>query len=248
MRYFVLSDIHGNLEAFQAVMEHAADQKYDEALVLGDLVGYGADPNAIVEGVIALEPTGIIRGNHDKVASGVESSEGFNMAARRAAAWTTDALTPAHQAYLANLPIGPGFIEPDIEICHGAPSDEDEYLFEAHDAARALRDTTRPTCFFGHTHVPVIYQLSPDNSLDVSGLDRSSGRRLALQPGCKYLINPGSVGQPRDGDPRAAYAVLDTESREVTLFRVAYAIEAAQAKIREAGLPDVLAARLATGR
>jgi len=248
MRYLVLSDIHGNLEAFEAVLAHAADQHYDRTLVLGDLVGYGADPNAIVEAVIALNPAAVIRGNHDKVAAGVESADGFNAAARRAVAWTAEALTPASRAYLTNLPAGPAFVDSDLEICHGAPGNEDEYLFEAHDAAKALRDSERPMCFFGHTHVPVVYQLSPDNELEVSGLDRASARRLTLQPGCKYLVNPGSVGQPRDGDARAAYAMFDTQTHELTLFRVVYPIETAQAKIREAGLPDVLATRLAAGR
>ena len=248
MRYLVLSDIHGNLEALDAVLVHAADQHYERVLVLGDLVGYGADPNAVVERVIALAPAGVIRGNHDKVASGVESPEGFNAAAHRAVSWTQAELTPANQAYLAALPEGPLDIDEAVEICHGTPSDEDEYLFEAHDAAKALRDSGRATCFFGHTHIPVIYQLSPDSSLDASGPDRSSARRLSLQPASKYLINPGSVGQPRDGDPRAGYAIFDTKTSELTLFRVAYPVEAAQAKIREAGLPEVLASRLALGR
>lgn len=248
MRYLVLSDIHANLEALEAALDHAAAEVYDRALVLGDLVGYGADPNAVIDRIRSLDPLAIVRGNHDKAAAGVEDAESFNLAARRAVAWTTAMLTPSHRAYLAALPQGPTVVNGDVEICHGAPSDEDDYVFEAHHAARALQDAARPICFFGHTHIQVIYQWAPDGALDVSGPDRSSARRLSLQPDHKYLINPGSVGQPRDGDPRAAYGLLDTEARELVLFRVRYAVEEAQAKIREAGLPDVLAARLATGR
>lgn len=248
MRYLILSDIHANLEALNAVLAHAAAQEYDNALVLGDLVGYGADPNAVVDAIRALDPVSIIRGNHDKVAAGIESSEAFNIAAKKAIAWTTGTLTPQNLEYLAALPEGPHLVNDDVEICHGAPSDEDEYLFEVRDAVRALRDAKRRQCFFGHTHVQVVYQLSDDGELDVSGSDASSGRRLSLLASHKYLINPGSIGQPRDGDPRAAYGLLDSDVQELKLFRVSYPVDRAQAKIRQAGLPEVLASRLAVGR
>lgn len=248
MRYFILSDIHGNLEALDAVIAHADGQGYDAVLVLGDLVGYGADPNGVIERVQALNPAGMIRGNHDKVAAGMETAESFNAAARRAVSWTSAALTQQNRAFLAALPEGPLLVDDDVEICHGAPSDEDHYLFETVDAARALRESERPVCFFGHTHVQVVYQLSDDNSLEMSSFDVSSGRRLTLQPYNKYLVNPGSVGQPRDGDPRAGYALLDTETRELMLFRLIYAVEAAQTKILKAGLPEILASRLGLGR
>lgn len=248
MRYLILSDIHGNLEALEAVLAHAESQGYDSALVLGDLVGYGADPNAVIQRIQALNPTAIVRGNHDKVAVGMETADSFNLAARRAVSWTAAALTPESRAFLTALPEGPILVNDDVEICHGAPSDEDKYLFEAGDAAHALLESRRPVCFFGHTHVQVVYQLSDDDSLDVSGFDESSGRRLTLDPSCKYLANPGSVGQPRDGDARASYGLLDTGVRELMLFRVPYDVEAAQAKIRAAGLPEILAARLGLGR
>ena len=248
MRYIILSDIHGNLEALEAVLAHAERQGYDAALVLGDLVGYGADPNTVIERIQALGPVAMVRGNHDKVAAGMENASSFNLAARRAVAWTSTALTPENLAFLVALPEGPILVDDDVEICHGAPSDEDKYLFEAGDAAHALLESQRPICFFGHTHVQVVYQLSGDDSLDVSGFDESSGRRLTLDPTCKYLINPGSVGQPRDGDARASYALVDTGARELMLFRVPYDVEEAQAKIRAAGLPEILAARLGLGR
>jgi len=248
MRYFILSDIHANLEALEAVLTHADTQRYDAALVLGDLVGYGADPNAVVQRIQALNPVAIVRGNHDKVATGTENADSFNMAARRAVSWTSAALTSESHAFLAALPEGPVLVNDDVEICHGAPSDEDKYVFEEMDAVRALLESRRPVCLFGHTHVQVVYQLSHDDALNVSGFDESSGRRLTLEPSCKYLVNPGSVGQPRDGDARAAYGLLDTGARELMLFRVAYDVEEAQAKIRNAGLPEVLASRLALGR
>jgi len=248
MRYLILSDIHANIEALDAVLAHADAEGYDGALVLGDLVGYGADPNAVVERIRALNPIAIIRGNHDKVAAGVEGADSFNTAARRAVSWTSAVLTPENRAYLAALPEGPLLVDEAVEVCHGTPSDEDEYLFEVSDAVRALRESERTACFFGHTHVQIIYQLSDNEWLDVSGSDSASGRRLTLQPSTKYLINPGSVGQPRDGDPRAAYGLFDTATRELTLFRVSYPIDTAQAKIRQAGLPEVLASRLRVGR
>ncbi len=248
MRYLVLSDIHANLEALDATLDHAAREAYDRVLVLGDLVGYGADPASVIDRVRDLDPLAIVRGNHDRAAARVDDAETFNLSARRAVTWTAEVLTPAHRAYLAALPQGPALVNSGVEICHGAPSGEDDYVFEAHDAARALQEAVRPVCFFGHTHIQVIYQWAPDGALDVSGTARSSARRLSLQPEYKYLVNPGSVGQPRDGDPRAAYALLDTDAHELVLFRVPYAIERAQAKIRAAGLPEVLAARLASGR
>ena len=248
MRYVILSDIHANLEAIDAVTAHAENQAYDAVLVLGDLVGYGADPNAVIKRVQALNPIAFVRGNHDKVAAGMEKPDSFNMAARRAVAWTFAALTPESQSYLAALPEGPLLVDDEVEICHGAPSDEDKYVFEAVDAARALLESRRPVCLFGHTHVQVVYELSSDNMLTMSDFDASSGRRLTLEPSSKYLINPGSVGQPRDGDPRAAYGLLDTDTRELMLFRVAYEVAVAQEKIREAGLPEILASRLALGR
>ncbi|HEY7441223.1 MAG TPA: metallophosphoesterase family protein [Vicinamibacterales bacterium] len=248
MRYLILSDIHGNLEALDAVLAHAAAQEFDNVLVLGDLVGYGADPNAVVDAIRALDPFSVIRGNHDKVAARLEGAEAFNIAARKAISWTTQTLTAKNLDYLAALEEGPLLVDDQVEICHGAPSDEDEYLFEVRDAVRALRDAKRPICFFGHTHVQIVYQLSDEGELDVSGSDASSARRLSLLGSHKYLINPGSIGQPRDGDPRAAYGLLDSEIQELKLFRVSYAVDRAQAKIRQAGLPEVLASRLAVGR
>jgi len=247
MRYLVLTDIHANLEALEACIADAAGHGYDRTLVLGDLVGYGADPNAVIDRVQALEPLAIVRGNHDKVSCGLEHAEGFNAVARSAALWTFDALTPDRRAWLAALPAGPHNVDDLVEICHGAPFDEDAYVFDELDALRALKLSERPLCLFGHTHYPVTFELSAE-TFDSIGPSPSAETTLRLREGAKYLVNPGSVGQPRDGDPRGAYAVVDVGARSVELFRVPYRIEAAQAKIMKAGLPEVLAQRLAVGR
>jgi diadenosine tetraphosphatase ApaH/serine/threonine PP2A family protein phosphatase len=247
MRYLVLTDIHANLEALNTCLAEAGDRRYDRTLVLGDLVGYGADPNAVIARVQALEPAAIVRGNHDKVACGLEQAEGFNAVAKSAARWTLDVLTPAYRDWLAALPEGPVEVDEMIEICHGSPFDEDAYIFDELDAVRALKVSTRMLCLFGHTHYPVTFELSAE-SLDSVGPASAAESQVGLRDGCKYLINPGSVGQPRDGDPRAAYAIVDTTERRIELFRTRYAVDETQAKIVDAGLPEVLAQRLAVGR
>jgi diadenosine tetraphosphatase ApaH/serine/threonine PP2A family protein phosphatase len=247
MRYLVLTDIHANLEALEACIADATTRTFGATLVLGDLVGYGADPNAVVDRVQALNPVAIVRGNHDKVACGLEQAEGFNAVAKSAAKWTLDILRPAHRDWLCALPAGPTEVDEVVEICHGSPFDEDAYIFDELDAVRALKVATRQLCLFGHTHYPVTFELSAE-AFDSVGSAASPQMRVPMKAGSKYLINPGSVGQPRDGDPRAAYAIVDTQVRRVELYRLKYPIDEAQAKILKAGLPEVLAQRLAVGR
>jgi len=247
MRYLILTDIHANLEALETVLSDAQVRGYDETLVLGDLVGYGADPNAVVDRVRALQPTAMVRGNHDKVAFGLDQAEGFNTVAREAAQWTLEALTPENREWVAALPQGPRAVDDLIEICHGAPYDEDAYIFDETDARLALKTATRPLCLFGHTHYPVTFELR-NGSFTRRGPAAETEARLELSEGVAYLLNPGSVGQPRDGDPRAAYAIVDTGAKRVELFRLTYPLEAAQAKVISAGLPEILARRLAAGR
>src|SRR5215510_12957045 len=193
MRYLVLTDIHANLEALDACLADAAARRYDQTLVLGDLVGYGADPNAVIERIRDLAPAAIVRGNHDKVACGLEQADGFNSVARSAARWTLDALTAEHREWLAALPAGPKVVDDLVEICHGAPFDEDAYIFDDLDAVRALKVSTRPLCLFGHTHYPVTFELSTE-AFDAFGPATAADSQLALKPGSKYLLNPGSVG------------------------------------------------------
>ena len=243
MRYLVISDIHANIEALDAVL--AAAGAFVHALVLGDLVGYGADPNAVLDRVLALPNATFIRGNHDKVGSGLEGTDGFNYLARHAISWTAAALTPAHRAWLSALPQGPVAIDTQVEICHGAPFDEDVYIFDDLDAMRAFHAARRPLCLFGHTHVAAAFQLR-NGKRAVTGV--RSPRIDLSEDGARFLVNCGAVGQPRDGDPRAAYGILDTGAHTLTLERVEYDVPAAQAKIIAAGLPEVLAQRLAVGR
>ena len=247
MRYLVLTDIHANLEALDACLVDARSRGYDKTLVLGDLVGYGADPNTVVERIRSLKPMAIVRGNHDKVASGLEQAEGFNAVARSAAKWTLEVLQPEYRDWLAALPEGPIYIDELVEICHGSPFNEDAYIFDELDAVRALKTSSRPLCLFGHTHYPVTFELSAD-AFDTLVPTTASVAELWLKEGAKYLVNPGSVGQPRDGDPRAAYAIVDTRRRCMELLRLTYPVEGAQDKVIRAGLPEVLAQRLAVGR
>ena len=247
LRYLILSDIHANVDALDAVLKAAPADSWDRVLVLGDLVGYGAEPNAVIERVLSLDPLATIRGNHDKAACCIEDAADFNHIARAAAMWTFEALTPEHRMYLQRLPPGPVSIDDQVEICHGTPFDEDHYVFGLDDATMALDAAARPVCFFGHTHLPVVYQRTAE--LDLPLVPVSDGRiEVNLAAGGRYIVNPGSVGQPRDGDPRAAFATYDTGTRELTMVRVDYPVQEAQRRILDAGLPLSLAQRLAIGR
>ncbi len=244
MPYLIVSDIHANLEAQRAVLEDAQG-KYDRILCLGDLVGYGADPNAIVEWT-RENVTAVIRGNHDRVSVGgdpgaPDGMETFNPAARASTVWTRNALLPENRAYLERLPRGPLPYE-GLDLIHGSPADEDEYVVTASDAAPLFELLGAPVTFFGHTHRQGAFRLSRRTVTQLA-----ADGTLAFEAKYFYLVNPGSVGQPRDGDPRAAYALYSPEERAVEFRRVAYDVDRAAAKIRAAGLPDFLAARLHEG-
>jgi diadenosine tetraphosphatase ApaH/serine/threonine PP2A family protein phosphatase len=245
MRYLILSDIHANRQALDAVLADARALGFDAVLCLGDLVGYGADPGAAIDEILALDPVGLIRGNHDKVCAGLESASLFNEVARRAVEWTHGALSASQLQTLAELPKGPRLITPGLEICHGAPFDEDHYVFEASDAGRAMDAARGRLCFFGHTHLPSVFTTPQDPATRGAGL---ADDELALPKIGPALINVGSVGQPRDGDPRAAYGLLDLARGTIRMRRVVYDIAGAQARIINAGLPPWLAQRLAKGQ
>jgi len=244
MRYLILSDLHANLQALDAVLEDAQAIGYDAVLVLGDLVGYGADPQAVIDRTLALEPVAMIRGNHDKVCAGLESPMLFNDAARVSAEWTASVLGEHHLSILRELPKGPRLVNDAIEICHGTPFDEDHYVFDDSDASRAAEAASARICLFGHTHVPAIYATATE---PVTAFDGAEDE-LRLPRQAPVLINVGSVGQPRDGDPRAAYGVLDDERGSIRLRRVPYDILGAQASILQAQLPEWLALRLERGQ
>ena len=244
MRYLVITDIHANIEALDACLAHASARGYDRTLVLGDIVGYGPDPNAVIDRVIGLNPSAIVRGNHDKIAMGIQQAEGFNIAARAAAQWTLNALTPEHRDWLTNLPHGPVIVDDCVEICHGSPLDEDEYIFDELDARRAIESSTQQLCLYGHTHVALVFRLAGR----AIGLVTPSADGLALEADSRYLVNPGSVGQPRDSDPRAAYMIFDADAQRIEMYRVEYDVTATQGKMSAAGLPEPLVRRLAAGR
>ena len=245
MRYLVLTDQHGNIHALDAVLADAKTVGYDKVLVLGDLVGYGADPSAVIERTIALDPHAIVRGNHDKVAAGLEPASLFNDVARRSIEWTASVLSPAELKYLAGLPKGPKLVNADVEICHGTPFDEDHYVFDGEDAAQAMDAASARICLFGHTHLPAVYTTSDDQATSNDSLAEDE---LLLPRRGPALINVGSVGQPRDGDSRAAYGLLDLDKMTIRMRRVTYDIAGAQRHILDAGLPAWLAIRLERGQ
>jgi predicted phosphodiesterase len=247
-RYLILSDIHSNLEALDAVLAASAKQRCDAVLVLGDLVGYGADPNAVVKRIRELKPKAVVRGNHDKVASGIDSAEDFNPMARMAAEWTKRNLNADTAAYVRAMQPGPLVIDDTLEICHGSPLDEDLYVVSDRDATLSIEAAGQPLCFIGHTHVAMIARTDEARRLVVDTPRGHPELSTRIDGSCRYLINPGSVGQPRDGDSRAAYAIADLDAGVVTLYRVGYPIETAQKKILDAGLPPMLAYRLGMGR
>ncbi len=246
MKYLILSDIHSNKEALSAVLSHVRRKRCDKVVFLGDLVGYGANPNQTIDMLRARRPLAAIRGNHDKVCSGIENGELFNRIALEAAMWTRRKLTRSNLHWLRALPQGPMLVDGAFAISHGTPIDEDAYIFGEIEALNVFRQTEYPLCFFGHSHFPVIFALSTDAITTI--LTVAPSFRFKMQEGVRYLINPGSIGQPRDGNPLASYAIYDSDSRVVTINRMEYRVAETQEKIRKAGLPRPLADRLALGR
>jgi diadenosine tetraphosphatase ApaH/serine/threonine PP2A family protein phosphatase len=257
MRALVLSDIHANLEALEAVLDAAAGQ-WDVVWNLGDIVGYGANPNEVLA---LIRPLGglTVRGNHDRVCSGISSAANFNPAARTAAQWTLQRLTADNLLWLRTLPQGPvqpepspdGHVESPVMLAHGSPLNEDEYILNVRDAWAPLQQMTTALAFVGHTHVQGGFQQREHAWEEIRPKYRGRGREawtLTIDPGTRQLINPGSVGQPRDHDSRAAFAIYDSETCPVTYHRVPYDVAGAQRHILEAGLPERLAQRLGEGR
>ncbi|MBY0507864.1 MAG: metallophosphatase family protein [Bryobacteraceae bacterium] len=245
MRYLILSDIHANWQALEAVLADAAGQ-YDRILCLGDYVGYGASPNEVVDWARAHVSVNL-RGNHDRAACGLTSLDWFNDHARASALWTMAELSAENKAWLRALPQGP-LPHEDFALIHGAPLDEDEYITSP-DLARDALDYLEPAlAFFGHTHLQGGFVRAGRRMLTVPRLPAKE--RAAVyewQPGTRCLLNPGSVGQPRDRDRRAAYALYESGAHSLAYRRAEYDVPLAQAAIDAAGLPPILSARLAEG-
>lgn len=247
MRYLLLSDIHSNLEALYACLEMAAG-KYDKAVCLGDLVGYGPNPNEVIAKIRNLSKA-VIRGNHDKACCGIDDDKDFNMYARMATGWTRRTLTAAHIEYLRSLPMGPAVMEGFVFV-HGSPNDEDEYILGPAQALPLLRAPEAQLVCFGHTHIQGGFMLTPAarfQSVRIPTVPDGLALSFPLEDGARYLINPGSVGQPRDHDWRAAFAVLDTNEKLVEYYRTAYDVAETQAKMEKAMLPVPLYRRLEVG-
>ena len=250
MRALILSDIHGNLEALQAVLEAAP---FDILWNLGDVVGYGASPNEVIDLIRPLARLNV-RGNHDRVCCGLTSALGFNPVARAAAMWTHDELSPDNLAWLRAMPQGP--LQPDqpagVTLAHGSPLNEDQYILSMRDAWAPLQQMPTAITFIGHTHLQGGFSQKEHDWQEVRPQyqTRNEADRwtISIPPGTRHLINPGSVGQPRDNDWRAAFAIYDTEAAEIIYHRVPYDLTAAQGRILMAGLPERLAARLREGR
>ncbi|MER3456608.1 MAG: metallophosphoesterase [candidate division GAL15 bacterium] len=243
MRYAVLSDVHANLEALEAVLEDARGQGVQGFLCLGDFVGYGPDPNACVERLRGLVSVALV-GNHDLAALGRLDAGNFNLFARAALEWTREQLSPSVRAFLEHL--RPRETFQDLLLVHASPQDPvHEYILDWETADDNFRAEPFSVCLFGHTHVPVRFTHDGVRTQVLPFLPHAP---LQLSPQLRHLVNVGSVGQPRDGDPRAAYTVLDTEARTVELRRVSYPVEAVQRKMQARGLPGPLWERLAEGR
>ena len=240
MKFAIFGDIHANLEAFDAVLEDAADQGCTEHVCIGDIVGYNANPSECLQKVSDLEcPT--VKGNHDEEASIDTDITGLNPLAQKALEWTRDALSEDEKQWLRDLrmvrQVG------DFTIVHATLDSPTgwAYVMNKFDAMASFSYQFTPLCFFGHTHAPRIY-IKDGRVNDEDGLTAS------VEPGKKYFVNVGSVGQPRDGDWRASYGIYDNEAKTITIRRIPYDLRAAQDKINQAGLPPMLAERLAHGR
>ena len=242
MKYAIISDIHGNLEAFEAVLDALAAERPDKILCLGDIVGYGANPKECID--LANEKTsGSVAGNHDWGVAGRTDFSNFNRVAQTALEWTAAQLSADHLRILADLPLT--FDETHFLGTHATPTSPQDwnYIFTALDAAKHFQKFEQPICFVGHSHIPMLFRLNISGAVSYA----TSFTEVLISDDSRYLINVGSIGQPRDNDPRAAYGILDTNSRTFNLKRTPYNVTRAQNKILAAGLPPVLAGRLGLG-
>ena len=245
MRVALLSDVHANLQALEAVLRHAEGRHaLDEVWSLGDIVGYGAQPEECLVRLQALTFTSVA-GNHDQAAAGGMDTSLFNLDAAAATAWTAQRLSDDNRRYLLELPLT--LIREDMTLVHGSlRAPLIEYIFSVEAAQTQLERQTTPYSFAGHTHVPLLVEQQPHGA-PPSLWPLLDGDIVELRER-RLVVNPGGVGQPRDGDPRAAYAVLDTEERTLSCHRVEYDIAATQRVMAGAGLPERLIRRISYGR
>ncbi len=242
MRYAIFSDIHANLEACAAVLESLLAKRIERYLCAGDIVGYGADPAACIDRIREMSIP-VVAGNHDWAAARIVGMDHFNPAAQEAVRWTMKVLDQARLDYLANLPLTVS--TGDCLVVHST-LDRPQAFDYLTDAARAERTFEAMgsccVCFVGHTHVPGIFIKRPRQRASIS-----DACEIGIEPECKYIVNVGSVGQPRDADPRACFCIYDTQAGRISLFRVPYDLAQARAKILQSGLPEYLGDRLLAG-
>jgi predicted phosphodiesterase len=241
VRFAILSDIHSNIEALEAALSFVNDD--DGVLCLGDIVGYGPNPNECVAR-IRERATATVLGNHDVAAIDDFGLAYFNPAAREAMVWTQQVLNNENVEWLNGL--GYEYRLPELLLVHGAPHEYFEYILDKAAAARAFAATDAPLIFIGHTHIAEVYVLTPDGSIGHRHLQQ--GGDVTLEPGHRYLINVGSVGQPRDLNPKASFGIYDTVAQTVSIVRFEYPIALVRQKIALAHLPDALGRRLLVGR
>ncbi len=242
MKIGIISDIHSNLEALQAILDSARKQHVDEYICLGDIVGYGANPNECID--IMRNLTGkFVAGNHDFGVCGLANIAHFNNAAIKAIEWTKTVMVPEHIAFLKSLPL---LLNHNNKLfVHATPSYPDSwaYILSMNDAIREFGFFDNWLCFVGHSHQPVTFTINQEHKIG-SSIDNS----FACTEKKRYIINAGSVGQPRDGNPESSYVIFDTALNKITFFRIPYDIKMCQEKILNAGLPSFLAQRLEIGR
>jgi predicted phosphodiesterase len=242
----ILSDLHSNLHALRAVLRFVRRRAIHRFVILGDLVGYGAHPNQLLDKIRELRPRFIVRGNHDKVCAGLEPDNTFSLPASQAADWTREKLRQDNWRCLVDLPAGPLWVGEDYMIAHGSPVDEDAYLLHMREISQAFDAFQGQLCFFGHTHLPGCFELN-ESLGQLNWISLQAGEWFRLQPQCRYLVNPGSVGQPRDRDPRVSFMTYNPKRRCLRLHRLEYDVKGAARAILAAGLHSNLADRLSQG-
>jgi diadenosine tetraphosphatase ApaH/serine/threonine PP2A family protein phosphatase len=242
MKWAILSDVHGNLEALEAVLKDLKKEEPISKAILGDIVGYGANPSECLDIVRELVSL-CVAGNHDAGSVGLANIEDFNFDAQNALIWTSKNIRSDQRSYLLSLPL----IEKteDFTLCHATPYEPERwhYIITYQEAIRSFKAFDTNICFVGHSHCPLILSMSENG--DIESLPFSE---IKLDPKCRYIINVGSIGQPRDGDPRAAYGIYDDREKVFIVKRIPYDIERASRKIEAAMLPRSLAIRLYYGR
>lgn len=247
MKYLIFSDIHSNLESFEKLFSLKKTKDVDKFIFLGDMVGYGPNPNETVSlyrELSATNPFHCIRGNHDKVTADLESSSLFNPVAAFSAEWSKVQISTENKEFIKNLKKGPEVVDHFITICHGSTFDEDYYVFSMFEAIESFKFMETSLGFFGHTHFPIIYLLR-NEKIDVVPL--TSNTKIKLDSNTRYFINPGSIGQPRDKNPDPSFIIFDSSKKEIHFQRFSYNIKKTQKKIRNAELPEILATRLESG-